>query len=199
MDKNKLKKIGQVIFWLAIVALIIYFVFIRKTKEEVKNEESTKQEQIIETKNKEITGALITKYNALEYKEEEYFYITTLSLQNKMINSRPVAFTGVEVNDVFTRDNKYYMSFSPDLFSNLVIELECSKEVAENVNNMIVSSSHDGSSIENKFAIIATIFNVSKPQLVASLSEGEYGSSIEIDSNSDILLLKGKSIDIVNY
>lgn len=203
IDKNTFKKIALVIFWLALIVLAIYYFGIRKTKEEINNEQLDKQEQISEAKNKEIINNLIAKYNAIEYKDDLENQ-TTLSLQNILPNNQPMAFTSVSIDDIFMRNGKYYITATPRfLFENVFIELECSKEIADSINDIISLTNknpYDDTDIQNRFALVATITDVSKPQFKAtSYNDDGYNTGIEIDSDSDIFLLKGKCVDIINY
>ncbi len=204
--KNK-KNIIIIICIILVIVTTYYLRGLSTKKEEAKIKEMGRQEQILEKKNKEMINNLIAKYNAIEYKDD-LENPTTLSLQNTLINEKPVAFTDANINDISVRNSRYYITATLNFITlfwtnNFVVELECPKEISENINNIISSISanpYDDTNTQNRFAVVATINDIYKPQFKAtSYNDDEYNTGIEIDSDSDIFLLKGKCVDIVNY
>lgn len=202
MTINSVKNTVSVILAIALVVFLFYYFGIRKTNTEVSSEQLESQKSASELQNEKILDALKNKYNAIEYISTEN--PTTLSMQTLFMGNQPIIFTG-HVEDVFARDGKYYITATTRDFqdSDVWFELKCSKEVAEGVNETVSSISEfddifsDDASIKNKFAVIAKIKNISRPQFRAiDFSENE---TIEVQTDSDMFLLKGECVDIVNY
>jgi len=177
------KNIITIICIILVIVTIYYLRGLSTRKEEAKIKEMDTQGQILDEKNREIINNLINKYGAKEYKNDNY-NPTILSLQNSLLNSNPVIFTSFGVDDVYSKDNKYYIKGTPyDTYNDYIIEMECSKIIAESINQTLLDMDNYDSKILNQFIIVLNILNVDKEQ-----------NGIE-----DVFILKGQCLDAVNY
>jgi len=160
------------------------------------SKKETKQEEFL--KGEIIAQELADKYQAITGWEENLNY--TLQAQERLITEKPILFTGY-VDDVFSRDGKTFVRFSPCVFCSIdyvsyVLELECNRQILE---TLLSQEQDNGAYLKfDVYAIVANIREVSKPVFAlrgSALSEDE----VEIDiESSDLFMIKGICLDIVN-
>lgn len=141
------------------------------------------QKQIAQQEKVDITSNIIKeiaeKYNANRYISRENE--TTLFLQQELVNGRPTEFVG-EINDISTRDGKYYINATPRSIydENKTLELECSKDIADNTDKNLTSH-------QNRFVIVANIVNII------------YSSGNSAEATEPSFVLSGTCVDIIPY
>jgi len=142
------------------------------------NQKQIVQQEKVDTVSNTIRK-IAEKYNANRYigRENE----TTLFLQQELINGRPTEFAG-EINDVSTRDGKYYINATPRSIydDNKTLELQCSKDIADITNKNLAS-------LQNRFVIVANILDII------------YSPGNSVEGTEASFVLKGTCVDIIPY
>ncbi len=189
--KNFFEK-NKVFIGMIIAVFIIggyYLLFMNKQTDK---KEEAKQEEI--SKGDIITKDLANKYQAVISDEEELTY--TLQAQERFITGKPTLFTSAYVDDVFNRDGKTFIRFSPSWFShnNYVLELECNKDIVDKV--LAQKGGNDFFDFDGEYAVVANIQEITKPVFAlkgSALSEDE----VEIDiASSKLFIVKGVCVDV---
>ena len=142
-----------------------------------------------------LANELAQQYQAISDWEEDIIY--TFQAQEKLLAGIPVLFRG-HVDDIFNRDGKTFIHFSPDFWSptTYALELECEQRVVDKILGRATEESFLTSFDE--FALIANIQEVSKPVFTLAGS-GFSEDEIEVDiSSSNLLTMKGNCVDIVS-
>lgn len=183
----------NLIILLIIVALIAsgyYLLFVNKQADK---KEGAKQEEI--SKGDTIVKDLVSKYQAIIGGGEELTY--TLQAQEKFITGKPILFTNVYVDDVFSRDGKTFIRFWSSWFShnNYVLELECNKEIVDKI--LVQKGGNDLYGFDGGYAVVANIQEVTK--LVFALKGSVISEDDPVEINiqpSDSFIAKGVCVDV---
>ncbi len=184
---EKTKK--TLIILLIIIGIISYFgyqYYKKEAPDEVVNTEK------IESQKEIIIKELAEKYDALVGWNKDIRY--TIQLQELLVNSnKPVLFTGY-VDDVFRKDDQYYIRFRTDwdwwISENQVyFVLKCdSDKVLEVINKRVKY---------DNYVVVAEIENVTKPILqISSYPVGSEEVELEYEPSSTFIAT-GTCIDFV--
>lgn len=161
-----------------IVALVVMTSMYLLLSFSQENKKQIVQQEKVDTISNTIEG-IAEKYNANRYISRENE--TTLFLQQQLINGRPTEFVG-EINDISTRDEKYYINATPRSRDdeNKTLELECSKDIADNTDKNLTSH-------QNRFVIVANIVEVI------------YSPGDSAEATEPSFVLRGTCVDVIPY
>jgi hypothetical protein len=181
--------------WIVVAIVVVWggyqlFFVNNKQEEGVKSEEESQVSQ-----GDILANELAQQYQAISDWEEDIVY--TFQAQEKLLAGVPILFRG-HVDDIFNRDGKTLIHFSPDFWSptTYALELECDERVVDIILEHAIEESFLTSFDE--FALVATIQEVSKPAF-ALTGSGFSEDEIEVDiSSSNLLTMKGSCVDIVS-
>lgn|GEM_PF-4290718 len=181
------KKILWVIAGIAFILLIVYLVYENNPKkEEAQNAPS--EEQIREDK---LKNELVEKYGAVVFADQDFEF--SKDIQEKSSDNFLLKGT---INDIYIKNEKYYVQFSSQWFSDYTGIFEVSNELYDQIKNNF----NKKSILKDYFAVVK-IDNALKPMLKINgyqegLGEDEQILELNADGNTNIFLLRGSLIDI---
>ena len=203
--KKENKKILITLLVIIIMGVTSYFGYQRYKKELPREDGKTGKEIVIKE--------LAEKYDALANWNKHIYY--TIQLQDLLVNSgKPVLFTGF-VDDVFIKENQYYVRFltgghwtfnfseSPICF---VLKCDLSKvsEIIDRMKDRITKTDADLHTSEFrwlesllwKYAVVAKIENITKPILEISTYPAGENEEVELEYKpSSTFIASGTCID----
>lgn len=190
--KEKIKKFLIILVVIAVIGFLGYKIFGEWKQGDLKKEEETQAE----TKKEQTIRELADKYNALIDWDKNINY--TIQLQELLINSnKPILFTGY-VDDIFKKDDKYFISFITDWFVAPEIRfiLACDYDKISIISNKLKSDTD--AQLFNFFedyAVVANIDDIKKVKLqIAGYPEGEEEITLEY-SPADTFIATGECVD----
>jgi hypothetical protein len=192
------EKIKKSLIILAVVAVAGFFghKILEEDKQEDLREDEEKQAEL---KKEQTIQELVNKYNALDNWDKNIDY--TIQLQDLLISpDRPILFTG-NVEDVFKKDNKYFISFTTDWYTMPEINfvLECNYDKILIILNMLENDKDSQFyyffSDYGNYAVIARIDDIKKVKLqITGYPEGEGEARLEY-APTDTFIATGECID----
>ncbi len=192
--KEKIKKIVV----LLIIGAVFYFGYQYYKKETPREGEEA---QKTESQKEIVIRELTEKYDALIDWNKDIYY--TIQLQNLLVDSdKPVLFTA-DVDDIFIKDNQYYVRFITPAFwdwtfseSEVYFVLKCdSNKATELLSN---EEAKDNLFSDNYYIVIAQIESVTKPILRITGYSGYESEEVELEYEpSSVFIATGNCIDFV--
>lgn len=173
--KEETKKTSIALLVIIIIGMIGYFGY-QHYKTEAP-EEAGESDEKIESQKDMVIKELAEKYNALTNWDKNIHY--TIQLQDLLVNSdKPVLFTGF-VDDVFRKDNHYYIRFRTGGWEQWMIDpesefsetqvyfvLKCDSDKVLEIINKKAKSDTDSNTLRlfpDNYIVVAKIENVTKP------------------------------------
>ncbi len=191
--KEKIKKILIILVVTAVIGFLGYKIFGEWRQKDMEKEEKIQTE----TKKEQTIRELASKYNALTDWDKDKYIDYTIQLQDLLIRSvKPILFTGY-VDDIFEKDNKYFISFVTDWFVSPEVRfvLSCDYDKVSLILNKLKSDSEPMFKFFGNYAVVANINDVKKAKLqITGYPQGEEEISLEY-APADTFIASGECID----
>ncbi len=192
--KEKIK----IIVVLLIIGAVFYFGYQYYKKETPREGEEI---QKIESQREIVIRNLTEKYDALAGWNKDIYY--TIQLQNLLVDSDKLVLFTADVDDIFIKDDQYYVRFiTPEFWgwtaseSEVYFVLKCDLDKA--IELLSNKEAEDNLFSDNYYVVIAQIESVTKPMLQITGFSGYESEEVELEYEpSSVFVATGNFIDFI--